>query len=96
MYQEHEHLDFEISTTSVQPDSVKSIFDVQIEELISQIELKDNENQKHKEILKDLEETFQHFDVHASIFGSCGNDLALKNSDIDIYLECGKFSLITS
>lgn len=79
-----------MSTISVQSDGVKSVFDLQVEELISRIQLGEDEDRKHLEICKDLEDTFKFLGASAIIFGSCGNNLAMKNSDIDIYLDCSK------
>lgn len=69
---------------------MKSVFDLQVEELISRIQLGEDEYKKHLEICNDLEATFKFLDATAIVFGSCGNSLALKNSDIDIYLDCSK------
>lgn len=87
-HQEQENLDIEISAINVQSDGIKSVFDLQLEELVSRIQLGDDEYRKHLEICNDLEETFKFLGASAIIFGSCGTGLAMKNSDIDIFLDC--------
>lgn len=53
----------------------------------------DNERQYQlHDLVLDVQHTVGIPDSKVLIFGSCGTHLAFKNSDVDLYLECGEFS----